>query len=198
MFWFFRYFLCLILRLVDSDYYLENYEDVKSSSLSPIYHFSRYGIREFRNPNKYIDCKTAYVLLQNIFFLSNFYKLLFYRILIRFNYNFDIDPLDLTILLTKNKYNFFFHFKKTVELRLSTILLFNFLLSGRKISFENSSNPIIDIIIVSWNKPHFSYTLLQNLRKQKLINSRIIIIDNGSNILTRKFLSKIFVLDFVL
>ena len=43
--------------LVDENWYLENYEDLKGSSVDPVVHYCLFGWKEGRNPNPYFDTK---------------------------------------------------------------------------------------------------------------------------------------------
>ncbi len=43
--------------LVDDDWYLEQYPDVKASGMDPYQHFMRFGVKEGRNPNAFFDTK---------------------------------------------------------------------------------------------------------------------------------------------
>ncbi|PJK14913.1 hypothetical protein CO613_03545 [Lysobacteraceae bacterium NML07-0707] len=46
----------------DSDYYLENNQDVKASKFNPFLHFCQYGVHELRDPSKKIDMVWAWVM----------------------------------------------------------------------------------------------------------------------------------------
>ncbi len=52
-------------NLVDAEFYLNTYEDVKRRGVEPVSHYVRYGYKEGRNPNKFFDTS----------FYRNFYKL---------------------------------------------------------------------------------------------------------------------------
>lgn len=47
--------LKLVARYIDSDWYLNQYPDVKQSGIDPALHFMRYGWREGRNPSIFFD-----------------------------------------------------------------------------------------------------------------------------------------------
>ena len=57
--------------------------------------------------------------------------------------------------------------------------------------FVKKENPLINVIILTWNKPEITLLTLSELSKQNLYNCNLIIIDNGSGFFTQKLLSKL-------
>jgi GT2 family glycosyltransferase len=55
-----------------------------------------------------------------------------------------------------------------------------FFLFFKKITFSKKDNPLINIIILTWNKPEITLLTLSELSRQNLYNCNLIIIDNGS------------------
>lgn len=69
---------------------------------------------------------------------------------------------------------------------------FLFIIFRKKIIFEKILDPLITVIILSWNNPHLTFRLLDELNKQNLNNCNYVIIDNGSRLMTKVFLKRIF------
>lgn len=67
-------------NLLDVDYYLKRYDDVKKAGADPIMHYIKYGWYECRNPRKDFDTKNY--ILQNLEILDNNINPLVYKYLL--------------------------------------------------------------------------------------------------------------------
>jgi GT2 family glycosyltransferase len=77
------------------------------------------------------------------------------------------------------------------RIKFPRLYLFAFFLFSKKIIFIKKENPLINVIILTWNKPEITLITLSELSKQNLYNCNLIIIDNGSGFFTQKLLSRL-------
>jgi GT2 family glycosyltransferase len=77
------------------------------------------------------------------------------------------------------------------RLNFPTLYLIAFFLFSKKIIFSKKENPLINVIILTWNKPEITLLTLSELSRQNLYNCNLIIIDNGSGFFTQKLLSRL-------
>jgi len=186
-------------KYLSKDYYLENNGDVREAKLNPLEHFIKYGEQEFRNPSEKIDI----LVIRTIF--PKIAKII--RPIMVYKFLWILDPQDKYNKIRhdlKNKFDIIStennkRIKTTMEItktrwkfRFSKIRFLLFLVSGEKLIFKKSLQPKFSIIVLLWNKPNLSFIFFRELIAQKIPNTEIIIVDNGSKKMTKMLTKRIY------
>lgn len=170
----------------NSSFYLRENPDVLSSKLDPFKHFYSHGMHELRSPNPNVDL----VYLSKKSYLFNLCDIKIYKFIIIFllKKKASMDS-KMPRSSTKMKLRIIEKFMKIkYKLHVYLIAFLTLILQKKKINSASASK--INVIILHWKHPHHLSYLLWNLYKQNLQHSDITIVDNGSNNISKKILSK--------
>lgn len=168
-------------EVFDNQWYLNHYPDVRAAKAQPLVHYLLQGAEEGRDPSP--DFSTRWYLSENPDIAEAQINPLIHYLLYGRREDRKPAPINST-----NGYDARAIHVSNLKTRFSA-----FLASSKRFKFAYSEKPLLSIVLVLFNKAHFTFGCLESLYlclAESAFPYEIVILDNGSTDLTHELLKR--------